>query len=283
MSKEGNHHYVPQFHLAMWKNAEGNIRQWGRIPHNNKLVCTNLTTAATAYVPGLYSIAHVSAEEMQQIETKLFGKIDMEAKPVLEKLISQGPAGLSDQERYWWTIYLNASLLRVPHIVKKLKADAQERIAFELSQSSPEYDAAKGNQSETTLLEWALKHAPARVANSGLNMLVRMVESEKAINRIIHLKWYVRDVSSAPRPLILGDNPFWRHGDLYKPRTLISIPLSPTHIFFASDALDILVHFDQLSAREVVKRSNESTLMQAKKFVYGKAERNFVEMHLPRH
>jgi hypothetical protein len=282
LSKEGDHHYVPQFHLRMWERPDGKISQWGRIPFNDKLVCTPVTSAATAYIPGLYSLEHVSEAEAQQIERDIFGKIETEAKPVLAKLINQGPARLSVRERYWWTIYLNASLLRVPHVVEKVKAGAKEIVEKELSQNIPEYDAAKGDAPETTLFEWAAKHAPARLANSGLKVLVSLLRSEKAIDRIIHLRWLVKDVSSSPCRLLLGDNPFERVGDLYKPRTLISIPLSPTHVFFGSDALDIIENLVKLPVREIIKASNVSTLTTARKHVYGSGERDFIERYLLR-
>lgn len=281
LSKAGDHHYVPQFHLGKWSDQQGKISQWTRIPFNNKLVYKPVTTAATAYVPGLYSLAHVNDEEAQQIEIKLFGKIETAAKPVLDKLISHGPAKLSVEERYWWTIYLNASLLRVPHIVEMVTSRVQERISQDLSQPIPEFDAAKGDRPESTLYEWASKHAPARVANSGLKVLVDLIQSEKAIDRIIHLRWLVKDVSTGPRRLLLGDNPFERVGDLYKSRTAISIPLSPTHLFIASDAPDILDHFARMPARDVVKANNQSSLINAKRFVYGEAGRDFIERYLP--
>lgn len=282
MSKEGDHHYVSQFHLRMWEQRDGKIDQWGRIAFNKKLVRTSVTSAATAYVPGLYSLEHVNETEAQQIEKDIFGKIETEAKPVLAKLISRGPAKLSVRERYWWTIYLNASLLRVPHVVEKVKAGAKELVEKELSQDIPEYDSAKGDAPEATLFEWAAKHSPARLANSGLKVLVRLLGSEKAIDRIIHLHWLVRDVSAAPRQLLLGDNPFERIGDLYKPRTLICLPLSPTHVFFGSDALDIIENLKTLPPRAVIRASNISTLTTAKRFVYGNAEREFIDKYFPR-
>ena len=87
MSKEFDHHYVPQFHLRMWEDADHKIIQWGRIPYNNKLVRTEVSTAATAYEPGLYSLEDVIPEDAQQIETQIFGKIETEASAVFRKLI----------------------------------------------------------------------------------------------------------------------------------------------------------------------------------------------------
>ncbi|MCX5480196.1 DUF4238 domain-containing protein [Kaistia geumhonensis] len=282
MSKERDHHYVPQFHLSKWANDEGKITQWGRIPYNGKLVSKPVTAAATAYVPGLYALEQVNDEEAQQIEIRILGKIETEAQPVLERLISTGPRGLSVRDRYWWTVYLNASLIRVPHIVEKVKTEVAEGITRDLSQDTPAYDAARGNAPEATLYEWAVKNAPARVANAGLKVLVSLIGSEKAIDRIIHLEWMVNDVSAASRRLLLGDDPFERVGDLYGPRTAISIPLSPTRLFIASNAPDIIDHFEKMPARTVVKANNQSSLINAKQFVYGEAERAFVDQYLLR-
>lgn len=282
MSKERDHHYVPQFHLRKWASCKGEITQWGRIRHHDKLVRKLVTTAATAYVPGLYALAHVDDEEAQQIETRILGKIETEAKPVLEKLISTGPRGLTVRDRYWWTIYLNASLIRVPHIVERVRTEVAEGIARDLTQDIPEYAAARGSATEATLYEWAANNAPALVANAGLEVLVNLMGSEKIIDRIIHLKWLVKDVTTASRRLLLGDNPFERIGDLYRSRTVISLPLTPTHIFVASDAHDILDQFARMPARDVIKANNQSSLINAKKFVYGEAERSFIDRYLLR-
>lgn len=280
MSADGDHHYVPKFHLEKWCRADGLFLQWGRIAYNGNLFCKPVTPAATAYVPGLYLLSHVGPEEAQKVENLVFGKIDNEAAKILPKLIARGPNSLTDEERYWWTVYLNASLFRVPHIVERIKAGAKERLETILTEAQSEYEAIKRNATEASLLEWANNHAPDRIANSGMKILVRLVNGERAIDRIINFYWNVVDVSRAPRRLMLGDNPFLRVGDLYKPRTVISIPLSPTHIFFGSDALDIVEHFAALPARELVKRCNIDVLTTAQKFAYGEAEREFVDRHL---
>lgn len=267
----------------MWAGPDGKISQWGRIPYNNKLVHTPVTAAATAYHPGLYSLTHVPEDEVQQVEDKLFQRIETGAKPVLDRLIRQGPRSLSVEERYWWTIYLNASLLRVPHMVERVTADVRAQVELELSHVIPEFEAAKGNAPEKTLYEWASRHAPARVHNSGMKVLVELIQDEKPLDRIIHLRWLVKDVSAGKRELLLGDNPFLRVGDLYGSRVLIAMPLSPTHVFLASDAADILDHLARFPARDFTTKCNQSTLFLAKKFVYGEAERSFIDRHLPPH
>ncbi|MGL4961467.1 MAG: DUF4238 domain-containing protein [Inquilinus sp.] len=282
MSAEGDHHYVPQFHLRKWAGPDGKIVQWGRIPHNGKLVRTPVASAQTAYVPGLYSLKHVLPEEVRQIETQVFGTIETQAAPILDKLIAYGPAALSVKERYWWTMYLRAAVLRVPRIVEMMKSDGLQLIQKELLQAQGEFEAVKGNAQEKTFWEWALNHDPGRIANFALKVMAGMLNGEAVIDRIIHLEWIVRDVSSALRPLLLGDDPFERIGGLFEPRTLISIPLSPTHVFFGTDARDVAEGIRRRPADEIADASNISTLTTAKKFAYGKAERAFVDRHLLR-
>lgn len=243
-----------------------------------------MTTAATAYTPGLYALEQVVPEEAQQIETKVFGKIETEASPVLDKLINQGAARLSVADRYWWTMYLNASVFRVPHVIARLKEEGRQIVERELSKDVGEFVALKGAAPESTLFEWTKNHAPSRIANFGLHTLLKLVDNERAIDRIIHLQWHVRDVGSSSRKLLLGDDPFCRVNDLYKPRTLIAMPLSPTHVFFGTDAGDIVQNVMRAkSSREIVNGMNIETLQKAKQFVYGDAERSFIDKYLPLH
>ncbi|UXN62931.1 DUF4238 domain-containing protein [Phyllobacterium sp. A18/5-2] len=284
MSKEGDHHYVPQFHLKRWEGRDEKLLQWERIRFNNKLVRSPVTTAATAYVPGLYALEEVISDEVQQIETKVFGKIETEASPILEKLINQGASKLTVVERYWWTMYLNASVFRVPHVIARLKAEGAQIAERELSKDIDEFVALKGNAPEKTLFEWTKNHAPSRIANFGLKTLLRLLDNERAIDRIIHLQWHVRDVTAASRRLLLGDDPFCRVNDLYNPRTLIAMPLSPTRVFFGTDAGDIVRSVMTTNTpREIVHRMNVETLRKTRRFVYGDAERSFIEKYLPLH
>lgn len=274
---------MPQFHLRKWENRDGKLVKWYRTPFNNKLRAKLITAAAIAYTPGLYALEHASPDEMQQIENKVFGKIETEASPILNKLIAWGPSKISAQERYWWAVYLNASVVRVPHVIARLKSETAKLVEAELSKRIDEFDVLKGEAPETTLFEWSLNHAPARVKNSGLHVLAMLLADAPAIRRIMDLKWFVRDFSSSSRRLLLGDDPFNRVNDLYQARTLVAVPLSPTHAFFGTAAPDIQDNVLCKPPREVVRSMNIETLTTAKQFAYGEAERSFVEQYLLHH
>lgn len=282
MSVERDHHYVSQFHLRKWENADGKVYQWGRIPYNGKLVVKLVSTAGTAYKPGLYALQHTPPEEAQQIEERILGKIESEAAPVLEKLIDSGPSSLSVRERYWWTMYMNAANIRLPHIIEMLNEESGELVRQHLQQDHDEYLAVKGDAPEETLLEWAENHTPAYLSNTGLRIFVKLLNDERIIDRLIHLRWEVRDISASNRSLLIGDAPMLRVNDLFGPRCLISIALSPNHLFVATEGYHIAERVMTMQAREAAKAHNVSALTEAKQFAYGSAERSFVERYLLR-
>lgn len=279
LSKKGNHHYVPQFHLRKWEKGNKKISQWGRTPHNNDLVCRQVTSAATAYSPGLYALEHVDDSKKQIIEQDIFGIIDNQAKPVMDKIIHNGVSSLSPAERNQWRRYLMAAQLRVPHMVERIKAQTKQYHEEKFSRPIPKLETREKSTTEETLLESMQKYHPARLANSPLRVMLGILENKKTIECIHRLHWLVKDVSMSSRGLLLGDVPYQEVHPLYKPGALISIPLSPTHIFLAGDTKDTIEHFIRMSPRELVKRSNISALTTAKKFVYGDAEKTFIDEH----
>ncbi len=275
-----DHHYLPQFHLRKWEGDNGKLSQWGRVSFNNKLVRRYVTTAQTAYVPGLYALEHVLPHEAQQVEVRIFGRIETETAPILDKLIARGVKSLTLVERQWWALYMNASILRVPHVIAHVKADAEQVLKAALSEDIPEYNELRGTAPEATLWDWTMNHANARLANAGMKVLIDVLCSQRTIGRMLQLTWTVRDVSRSPFKLMIGDDPLERIGDLYKPGTLISLPLSPTHLFFATDNQRTVSHVAGIPDRIVVRANNVSTLTTAKRFAYGEAEFSFIEKHL---
>lgn len=263
----------------MWEKQNNRISQWGRTPHDNAVVCRQVASAATAYSPGLYAPEHVDDSKKQIIEQEVFGTIDNAAKLVMDKIIHNDINSLTLDERKKWIRYLIAAQLRTPHVVERIKTQTEKHHKKKLSALRPEFESDEKSVAEENPLEWIQKNHPARLANSHWQIIFKMLEHEKTIEYIYRLHWLVKDVSMSSRSLLLGDVPYQEVRPLYEPGTLISLPLSPTHIFLASDTEETIKHFIEMSPRELVKRSNISALTTAKRFVYGDAEKTFVDEH----
>jgi hypothetical protein len=282
MSKSGDHHFISQFHLRKWEATDGTILQWGRIKHNEKLIKKSVFTAATAYVPGLYSLKDVPIDQTQEIEEKVFGQIESRASPVLNQLIEGRCQLLTEIERMNWSLYLNASVLRVPSAIQRLTVTTEKHLVDSFSSNSEEFDALKSSFEEQNLLEWTKNHAPSYIANLPMETLAKLIFKPEIIERFLQFNWLVRDVSLSSNKLMIGDNPLGREGDLFSPKSLISIPLSPTHIFFGSNSTAVIENIKGKASKELVKLNNIQSLATTKKFAYGAAESSFVDRYLLR-
>ncbi|HBM87658.1 MAG: DUF4238 domain-containing protein [Parvibaculaceae bacterium] len=282
VSKEGDHHYLAQFHLKQWRNAQGEFVQWSRIPYKGGIRRKLVTPAQTAYVPGLYNLKSPRPEVVQKAEKEVFGRIENEASPILKKIIGSKVTKLTSNERIRWALYLNTSLLRLPHNVQKIKFDSAMHVTSDLAKQSDEYDALKSETDADTLLFWAQEHAPDYLENSGMRVLVKMLHGERLLRRFCEFKWDVRDLSRISTRLLIGDNPFVLAGGLFDEKCLVVLPLSPTKLFLASGSPDVLAAAEATSDKEIATRNNISMLNNAKKFAYGLAEKSFVDKHFPR-
>lgn len=278
MSKLGDHHYIPQFHLNCWADGDGKLTQWGRAPFTNKLFKKRVSSAETGYKPGLYAVSAASPQKQQMIEREVFGRLDNASAMVMQKLLRGD--NISLVERATWAFYLNASVIRVAHIVEKMRREMQILIKEELDRDLPDYNEVRGDVTAATLYEWGIEHDSDRISNAGLQVLIRLLQNERALNRIINLNWTVRDVSSTSNRLMLSDDPVHREVPLYARNACWIVPLSPTHIFLAADDHNIIDRFHSLTPRALVQQSNIRSLRNARQFAYGAANCSFIERHL---
>lgn len=283
MSKEGDHHYIAQFQLRQWADpATGKLVRWGRVAFNGKLTRKEVTSAQTGYKPGLYALTHVPPEEAQRIETEVFQPLESEGAMLLERLISSGPSRLPRNERLAWAHYVNASVVRVPHLVDSFEKDMQALLQKELVLPSPEFDQAAEKGGASTLLEWGLKYKPDMYYNSGKLMIERLIKHKRPIDRLVSMPWVVRHVEESDRPLMISDNPVQRFGSLFSDDGLVMLPLTPRHLFVAVGHEKYTDAVKKVSARRLVGICNGATLRSAREFAYGIAEETFVERNLLR-
>ena len=283
MSADGDHHYIPQFHLQKWENATKEVTVWRRIDHTGKLFVERKTTAAVAYVPGLYAMQQVPSERSQVIENSVFANaVETNAAPILGKLIAGRLGSLSEEEKGWWAVYLNSSLLRLPHSVKRFRNSAKEHAAASFADGQQEYEAIRGNSPESTLYEWIESHYPNVLANIHLEIMVKMLAKPEIIDRMMSLTWIVFDLSRASRTLLLGDHPLLSVSALFSPAAFIALPLSPTRLFVATDDESAIRRVTEMPPRELVSLANMVTLRNVRQFIFGDAERSFLDKHFPR-
>ncbi|TPI66761.1 DUF4238 domain-containing protein [Mesorhizobium sp. B2-8-9] len=263
-----DHHFLAQFHLRRWANGNGRVLQWGRIAHTGKIVSKEVAPAATAYGPGLYALKGVPDAKTNVVEERLLGDIDNRAAPILEQLIDKGVQSLNARNRFDWARYLNASAARVPKVIAEANSKAASLLGRKLSEGGAE-------------MEWMFDDPSGPLVNLGIVAMSRFFFTyHKPTRRFLSLRWFVRDVSGSKEALMIGDDPLGRTGNLYEAGCLITLPLSANRLFIATDSPSVAAQVREASDQEVVEAANRQSLINAKQFAYGVADRDMVDEYL---
>lgn len=280
MSKDGDHHYIPKFHLKKWSRPDGRLTTWKRIAHTGKIFRERKFPSEFGKAEGLYSLKHVPDDQTQAVERLIFSQeIDNTAAPVLENILAGRMARLSPQELMDWAKYLNASTLRLPGNVAKLRESTEKHLHSSFSESQKEYEELRGSAPEPTLVEFVRNRSPQTLANLAIEVMVGLIPNQKLIDRFLSLRWITRDFTGATKTLLLGDNPLLYPRSLLSGPTLIAMPLSPTVLFVATDSYDFAKGILEANESDIIIRANEDSIKSADELVFGDAEPAFIERH----
>ena len=283
MSLPNRHHYLPVFYLTKWTGEDGRLVRYHR-PYDKALV-SRLTPEHTGFEDGLYSLAGVSAQSRQMIETDFFSPVDNDAAPVMERLITQGASKLDNEQRSFWTRFVMSLELRSPQSVAEVKsiADRNLRRAFERLDGEM-YLATKKEGDPDSPYDYALQQAPERLANTHKAFLPGLIDHEVIGQHIINMHWEVMDLAGAAHTLLTADRPYTSSHGLGNPACLLAVPLSPTRLFVAANDV---AQFRRLAAQKLtdtVRNMNTLMVKLAIQNVYGCTDDHlaFVEKRLRR-
>ena len=275
------HHFLPVFHLSEWA-VDGFVKRWGRIPYNEKLVQRDVSPRSTAYRDHLYSYTDYPGKAQAEIETEVLSPIDNAAAPILKKLLVGGGGKLSDEERVAWARYMLTARYRVPSVLNAIKADAYDTLHDETQHIRQMFEQNQQYMAEESYEEFLRARVGDPKQNLGLLALKNLVNDERTINRLAGFRWFVRRLSPAGLPAVLGDRPLMVVSPFYNPEPTFAIPLSPHAILFASSADWVINKIRNSTARNIAELSNGKLISEAAEHVYGDCDEAFMQEHLPR-
>ncbi len=289
MSNPGKHHFVPVFYLKSWRGKDGKIFYFYLI--NDKVTVNKNGPKGIAYEVGLYSLTNVSEDKRQAIEKDFMSKeVDDKAAVVYQKIIESGIGKLNPKEKNDWVTFLISLRIRAPKMINSIKLTASQEFKEILEKDPNEYVNLKNEEHPETLTEWVQEEFPARMENIGLLILPEIIfdndgSMKEARDRILKMKWWVVDFKDATVDLLTSDNPFIVINGIEQESSLIALPLSPNLAFFASPNRKMIESLRQNGASKLARRLNESTAIDARKYVYasgngGRSHETFIEKRL---
>ncbi|KEQ53731.1 DUF4238 domain-containing protein [Sphingobium chlorophenolicum] len=267
MSDPDRHHFLPQFYLSRWANAQGKLSTYSR--QRGKLFVREYAPKTIGAERGLYALNGVPPEHRNAVERDFMGpEIDDPAARALRILLSAQPL-LPTDLRMAWVRFLMSLLVRLPNLLRKLKADASETLAREIAARPEEYEALRRPGHPQTLMEFLKERGVGGLIEGfGTTLIPGLVDLPQMKADIARMDWRVFHFRDGPYGLVTSDFPICMLPGLASPNCLISLPLSPTAIFLASYNSELLNQLDALMPPALIDAANRISIQSAQQYVY---------------
>jgi hypothetical protein len=275
LSDPDRHHFLPQFYLSRWANAEGKLSTYSR--QRGRLFVREYAPKTIGAERGLYALNGVPPEHRNAIERDFMGpEIDDPAAKALRILLSETRPVLPMDLRMAWVRFLISLLVRLPNLLRELKADASDTLAREIAARPEEYAALRRPGHPPTLMEFLKERGvDGLVEDFGTTLIPGLVDLPQMKADIVRMDWRVFHFRDGPYGLLTSDFPICMLPGLGSPDCLISLPLSPTAIFLASYNSELLNQLDALTPPALIDAANRISIQSAQKFVYANSRQYF--------
>ena len=221
----------------------------------------------TGYEDGLYQMDGTANPQI--VETKFFRAVDNNAAPVLESMLRVGPGALDNDNRRSWTLFLISMLMRSPHSLDEIGSVINGFFRANLEKShQSDYAASRQPDDPVSIYDFAMKRTP-ELAQAYKAALPDMIDNDVIGQQIINMRWAMLTLSATPHTLLTGDRPCMTSRGIADPGCMLSLPVSPTHLFVAAHDIELLRRLDMQPPRDTVRNSNDCTVELAVQNVYG--------------
>jgi hypothetical protein len=234
----------------------------------------------TGYEEGLYQLDGTA--DPQMIETKFFRAVDNNAAPVLESMLHEGPGALDEDKRRSWTLFLMSMLMRSPHSLDEIGSVINDFFRANLEKShQSDYATSRQPDDPVSIYDFTMKRTPD-LAQAYKAALPDMIDNDVIGKQIINMRWAMWALSAAPYTLLTGDRPCMTSRGIADSGCMLSLPVSPTHLFVAAHDIELLRRLAAQPARDTVRNSNDCTVKLAVQNVYGctAGQLTFIEKRL---
>lgn len=269
------HHYIPKCYLKAWTGADRELCEYQYL--GDRVVTQRRHPSATGWSPNLYSVYSLPPEQVDHIETVIFGRVDQDAANALDALINNR-ALRAGNEINGWSRFIMSLLFRNPPALDVIKAEVQQKW------SEMEWSPEDQQTDPQGYAEWLLGEESFHFGDLFATS-VRNVCDMPLIGQILNnMHKGVLEIRKPGYRFMTSDNPLYVSGGLGAPNAHILLPLTPFKLYIAStdkEVLDILV--GNSDPEVVTTFVNQHVISHAHRFAYGVCEnhRTLVELIWP--
>ena len=265
MNTHNEHHYIPKFLLNGWHSGEDeklSQMRWIRGQMTEK----RYKAKSVAKERHLYSMKKFSAQPNPEIEPKFMSKhVDEPAAIVHKTILANGLRGMSEEQKYTWTMFLVSLVFRGPGSIEHVRESGIDAIA---SQFPDGVESTTGlPDSSRELLDLYLRRDQS-LLDLGTYALPELIQTSTYNKLFFEAEWGIRQITKTKERLLLGDRPLTLLG-LDERLELVYLPLAPDITFFASRSAPMKQWVSSLTDIQLVRRMNRGMVEQASIYVWG--------------
>lgn len=258
---------MPRSFFKPWEDQEKKVVVYER--KNSRILRPyRQSTKSICVVRELYSYT-ISVEDQKRnaIEQKLFSLLDNNAATVLQKLQKMdGAVNLSDQDRYYFAVFIVSLRIRTPEMWNYYTKGAEKTLREDLLKNHPtvEEEEIKKELKGHSLLEYMEKYHLMILENYGHDLMAECMINKTFALSVMQMQWFVLKRNVEGTNLLSSDRPLVVLGSMESSNWALALAISPKHIFVASINPEFLHNILALSPRKLIKYMNISTIQQAR-------------------
>jgi hypothetical protein len=262
-------HFVPRGLLRPWRWPDKKLRGYWWDQRRAQLRCKgHLGVDAFCFQIDLLT-TRTRAGLSDELE-RTFEAIDTPGIAARDRMLSVGPASLSNEQRCDFARLLMSLEARRPHNVAKARTASQEvRRILDNDQEVVERLEAEGITQAPS--DWWDDTTQQILHEGAFARFVTDLANRADIGeRLINSYWRVFDLSEMDGTLVLSDRPLFRSkGFLTEGANWYwLLPLSPKSAFLATNSLEVVRQIESQSTRRLRKHLNVSSAAQSERFVF---------------
>jgi hypothetical protein len=259
------HHFVPQFLLRNWSESGRLVSYYFEGGANRVIENDKATVASACQIADLNRFFGVPKAKRDFPETKFFTpRVDTPAATALDVILKKGINNLTTKQRFDWARLLVSFGVRTPETLQQMGPLEVTR-AFDLVEA-----AATGPAHDEQKVTTHIRANMARYKrNFPLNAAMELSTDPEKLTIVEAMTWWTRRWT---RPVILiGDRPLLTSPrmkyscgiPLDCPTCLITLPISPTTVFFASASRRTRTKMSTMNLGRVGSIVNDETIWRS--------------------
>ena len=263
------HHHVPQFLLKRWALKPDEKIQ---VFHLDLQHCPSSRRKPkyTGFEDDLYAMndPQVKGIDRQALEKDHLATVDDRAANVLSKMEGAEFSELTEKDCCFWLDFIMLFPWRNPDAISTLNIEGSKHLMASLEEQPEQYDEIAESSDPPTLAEWTKVNYPDYIENFGKMCLPRTSKHPTLAKHVERLTWNLLTFSDQNHHLLLADRPCIFSPNLKHPDLVIALPIGPWKAFIATKNVGTAQYLAQQRQKDLILRINESSLGQAKKYIW---------------